>query len=120
MLEDPRSWSSSSSSTPQASTQYSWTWQDGGMFSLWNSLVDTRSNDPRQYDDGWDEVIPSFDGTDFRQYERRVRLFVSNTRVAPEGRGVNFCSDSKDVPSIRVKEYRTWKPLVVLRMSLIT
>ena len=44
------------------------------------------SNDPRQYGDGRGEVIPSFDGTDFRQYERRVRLFVSNTRVAPERR----------------------------------
>ena len=31
-------------------------------------------------------MIPSFDGTDFRQYERRVRLFVSNARVAPESR----------------------------------
>ena len=31
-------------------------------------------------------MIPPFDGTDFRQYERRVRLFVSNTRVAPERR----------------------------------
>ena len=30
-------------------------------------------------------MIPSFDGTD-RQYERRVRLFVSHTRVAPERR----------------------------------
>ena len=27
-------------------------------------------------------MIPTFDGADFRQYERRVRLFVSNTRVA--------------------------------------
>ena len=33
-------------------------------------------------------MIPSFDGTDFRQYERRVRLFVSNTRVAPEREGL--------------------------------
>ena len=31
-------------------------------------------------------MIPTFDGTDFRQYERRFRLFVSNTRVAPERR----------------------------------
>ena len=31
-------------------------------------------------------MIPTFDGADFRQYERRVRLFVSNTRVAPERR----------------------------------
>ena len=40
----------------------------------------------RQYDDGWGEVIPSYDGTGFRQYERLVRLFVSQTRVAPERR----------------------------------
>ena len=31
-------------------------------------------------------MIPSFDGTDFRQCERRVRLVVSHTRVAPERR----------------------------------
>ena len=31
-------------------------------------------------------MIPSCDGTDFGQYERRVRLFVSNTRVAAERR----------------------------------
>ena len=31
-------------------------------------------------------MIPSFDGTDFRQFERRVRLFLSTTRVAPERR----------------------------------
>ena len=31
-------------------------------------------------------MIPSFDSTDFRQYERRVRLLVSNTRVALERR----------------------------------
>ena len=65
----------------------------GTTFSLvgqgspqWNSTVDTPSNVPRQYGDGRDEAIPSFDGTDFRQYERRVRLFVSHTRVAPERR----------------------------------
>ena len=52
----------------------------------WNSQVDTTSNDPRQYGDGRGEVIPSFDGADFRQYERRVRLFVSSTQVAPERR----------------------------------
>ena len=51
-----------------------------------NSPVDTTSNDQRQYGDGRGEVIPSFDGADFRQYERRVRLLVSNTRVAPERR----------------------------------
>ena len=52
----------------------------------WNSPVDTASNDPRQYGDGRGEVIPSFDGTNFRQYERRGRLFVPHTRVAPEKR----------------------------------
>ena len=31
-------------------------------------------------------MIPSFDGTDFRQYERGVRLFVCEKRVAPERR----------------------------------
>ena len=31
-------------------------------------------------------MIPTFDGVDFRQYERRVRLVVSTTRVAPERR----------------------------------
>ena len=31
-------------------------------------------------------MIPSLDGTDFRQYERRVRPFVSTTRVVPERR----------------------------------
>ena len=46
--------------------------------------VDTMSNDPRQSGDGRAKVIPSFDGTDFRQDERRVLLFVTNTRVAPE------------------------------------
>ena len=77
--------------TPQA---YSWTWHNWERLSpwsnqgspLWNSPVDTSSNDLRQYGAGRDEVIPSFDGTDFRQYERRYRLFVSNTRVAEEGR----------------------------------
>ena len=62
------------------------TLETGNDILFGRSGVDTRSNDPRQYDDGWDEVIPSFDGTDFRQYERRVLLFVSNTRVAPERR----------------------------------
>ena len=33
----------------------------------WKSPVDTMSSDPRQYGDGRGEVIPSFDGTDFRQ-----------------------------------------------------
>ena len=49
----------------------------------WKSPVNVTSNDPRQFGG---EVIPTFDGTDFRQYEMRVRLFVSNTRVAPERR----------------------------------
>ena len=44
------------------------------------------SNDPRQYGDGRGEVIPSFSRTGFGQYERRVSLFVSDTRVAPERR----------------------------------
>ena len=55
-----------------------------GQTTQWNSPVDTTSNDPQEYGGGRGEVIPSFDGTDFRQYERRVRLFVSNTGVAPE------------------------------------
>ena len=49
----------------------------------WKSPVNVTSNDPLQFGG---EVIPTFDGTDFRQYEMRVRLFVSNTRVAPERR----------------------------------
>ena len=66
------------------------------------------SDDPRQYGDGRGEVIPSFDGTDFRLYERRVRLFVSNTRVAParragkqverlEGRAFDSCQGIQDL-----------------------
>ena len=31
-------------------------------------------------------MIPSVDGTDFRQYEERVVFFVSSTRVAPARR----------------------------------
>ena len=50
----------------------------------WTSPVDTTSSDPGQFGDGRGEVIPSCDGTDFRQYERRVRLFESNARVASE------------------------------------
>ena len=65
-------------------------------------------------------MIPSFDGTDFRQYERRVRLFESNTRGAPERRLVNFWSDSKDGPSIRVRESTTWKHRMVFRICWIT
>ena len=85
----PDRWSSSGSSTPQA---YSWTWHDWEHHSpwsnQWNSPVDLTSNDPRQHGDGRGEVIPSFDGTDFRQYERPVRLFVSHTRVAPQRRAM--------------------------------
>ena len=50
-------------------------------------------------------MIPSFDGTDFRQSERRVRLFGG----PGEKGGENFWSDWKDVHPIGVKEYRTWK-----------
>ena len=79
-----------SSINPQAG----WTWHQWERHSpwsnqdlpQWDSPVDITSNDPRQYGDGRSEVIPTFDGTDFRQYERRSRLFVSNTRVAPERR----------------------------------
>ena len=50
----------------------------------------------------------SFDGTDFRHHERRVRLFVSNTRVAPErwagqllerlgGRASDLCEGIQDL-----------------------
>ena len=52
--------------------------------------ADTLSNVPRLYGDGRGEVIPTFDGTGFRQYERRDRLFVSNTRVAQKGGLLNF------------------------------
>ena len=55
-------------------------------FATWNSIVDVTSNDPLQYGDGRGEVIPTFDEADFCQCERRVRLFVSNTRVALEKR----------------------------------
>ena len=65
---------------------YNSTWHNGERHSYWsnqsspqwNSLVDTTRNDPQHYGDGRGEVIPSFDGTDFRQYGRRVRLFVFN------------------------------------------
>ena len=50
-----------------------------------------RVMNPWQYGDGRCEVIPPFDGTDFRRYERRVRLFVSNTRVVLEGRAFDSC-----------------------------
>ena len=104
-------WSSSSSSKPRAG--WMWykerhsPWLNQGS-PQWNLTVDTKSSDPRQYGDGWDEVIPSFDGTDFRQYERRVRLFLSHTRVAPErragklverldGRAFDLCEGVQDL-----------------------
>ena len=59
-------------------------------------------------------MIPSFDGMDFRQYERRVRLFVSHTRVAPQRRAGKLL----DVHSTCVKESRTWKHRRVLRILL--
>ena len=64
------------------------------------------------------EVIPSFNGTDFRQKERRVRLFVSIHEWLQREGLVNFWSDSKDGHSIRVKE--SWKHRRVLRIYLIT
>ena len=60
-----------------------------------------------------DDVIPTFDGTNFRQYKRRVRLFVSNTRVAPARRAGKLLE--------RLEEYyRTWKHCMVSRICLIT
>ena len=87
----PDHWSSSSpcSRTPQAGTQYPWMghWE---RHSLWsnqsNPPVDITINDPRQCGDGRGEVTPTFDGTNFRQHKRRVRLFASNTQVASEKR----------------------------------
>ena len=66
----PDDWSSSSSSTLLA---YSWMWRwehQTPWSNQWNSLVDTTNNDLRQCGDGWNEVILSFDGTDFSQFER--------------------------------------------------
>ena len=129
----PDHWSSSISSTPHT---YSWTWhnwerhspwsnQGSPQWNLpfdthwnlpvdtqWNSLVDTMSNDSRQYGDGEGEVIPSFDGTEFRQYDRPLPLCVWLQR---EGL-VNLW---KDVHLILVKEYTTWKHRMVLRICLI-
>ena len=85
-----------------------------------NSHVDATSNDPRQHGEGRGEVIPSFHGTDFRQYERRVRLFVSNTRVAPERRAGKFLERLEGRASICVKGSKTWKHTMVLRICLIT
>ena len=81
----PDDWRSPSSSTPVAYSS-TWHWEHHSSWSnQWNS-VDTTNNDLRQCGAGWSEVIPSFDGTDFSQFERRVRLFESNTRVAPQRR----------------------------------
>ena len=114
----PDLWSSSSSCswTPQAGTQYPWTehWERHSPWSnQWNPPFDITSKDPRQYGDGRGDVIPTFDGTTFRRYKRRVRLFVSNTRVAPERRAVKLLE--------RLEEYyRTWKHWMVSRICLIT
>ena len=53
----------------------------------WNSPVDTTNSDPRQYGDGRGEVIPTFDGTNFSQYERRVRLFANPCPSGPREKG---------------------------------
>ena len=110
----PDHWSSSSSSTPQAC---SWTWHNWEHHSPWSKqAMDTTSNDPRQYGDGRGEVIPTFDGADFRQYERRVRLCVQYTSGPREKGLVNFWSDCKDEHPTRLKEYRTWKHRMLLRI----
>ena len=85
------------------------------------------SNDPRQCGDGRDEVIPSFGGKDIRRYERRVdstrggffSLCPRHEWLQREGL-VNFGSGWKDVQSIHVREYRTWKHRMVSRICLIT
>ena len=78
-----------SSINPQAGWTWHSPWSNQDLLQ-WDSPVDITSNDPRQHGDGRSEVIPTFDGTDFRQYERQVRLFVSNTRVAPERRAAKL------------------------------
>ena len=98
----------------------SWTWHDWERHALWsnrwNSPVDVTTKDPRQYGDGQGEVIPSFDGTDFRQHERRFRLFVSKTRVAPErragkllerleARGFDSCEGIQDLETLDGAEH---------------
>ena len=99
----------------------------GTTFSLvgpgspqWTSTVDTTSSDPRQYGDGRGEVTPSFDGTDFKQYEKRVRLFVSNTRVGPVRKAGKLLERLEGRAFDSTEEYRTWKHRMVLRMSPIT
>ena len=53
-----------------------------------------------------EQISDSSDRTDFRQYQRRVRLFVSNARVAParmagklEGRAIDSCEGIQDLES---------------------
>ena len=116
--------SSSSSTTPQAGwTWHKWerhsTWSNPDLLQ-WHSRVDLTSNDPRQYGDGWGEVIPSFDGTDFRQYDMAGSSFRVPYPSGLREKGlVKFWRDWKDVHSIRVKETRTWKLLMVLRICSI-
>ena len=116
----PDHWSSLRSSTPQA---YSWTWHGWEHHSpwsnQWNSLTDTLSDDSRQCGDGRGEVIPAFDGTELRQYERRARLFVSNTRVAPARRAGKLV-ERLDVHSIHARAYKTWKHRMASRICSIT
>ena len=58
-------------------------------------------NDPRQYGDGRSEVIPTFDGADSRQYERRI-VCLCPIHGWPQREGlVNWWSDWKDGHSIR-------------------
>ena len=111
VLEDPTPdhWSSSSSCsrTPQAGTRYPWMehWERHYPWSnQWNPPFDITNTDPRQCGDGRCEVIPTFDGENFRQYQRRVRLFASTSGVH----------------SSRVKEYITWKHRMVLRICSTT
>ena len=69
-----------------------WTWHYWEMFTLVKPRF-AKGNRPltpltviHHHGDGRGEMIPTFDGTDVRQFERRVRLFVSNTRMATERR----------------------------------
>ena len=108
----PDRWSSLSASNPQAG--WTWYWEHHSPWSnqwnspvdtQWNSTVDTTSSDPRQCGDERDEVIPSFDGTDFRQFETRVRLscvpYTSGSREtgyeAFEGRAFDLCEEIQDL-----------------------
>ena len=65
-------------------------------------------------------MIPSFDGTNFRQYERRVRLFVSNTRVAPERRAGKLLERLEGHAFNLCEGSRTGKYREVLRICSIT